>query len=208
MERFEESAFCREIEAFRLPRYADLPDFRLYIDQLIALVEKTLAPLMGAVGEKWITATMVGNTIGRGLNNRARIYAYRAILLCLIIGVILTFLILLLAPLFLWFYDLSSAQVAHDALLMIRILAVTMPIKLINMTVIMGVLRAGGDVIFSLLFESCTMWFIGVPLAFIGALVLQWPVYLVFTLVIAEEVVKFVLCLWRTFSNKWIHTMV
>lgn len=48
MERFEESAFCREIEAFRLPRYADLPDFRLYIDQLIALVEKTLAPLMGA----------------------------------------------------------------------------------------------------------------------------------------------------------------
>ena len=159
-------------------------------------------------GVSGATATMVGNTIGRGLNNRARIYAYRAILLCLIIGVILTFLILLLAPLFLWFYDLSSAQVAHDALLMIRILAVTMPIKLINMTVIMGVLRAGGDVIFSLLFESCTMWFIGVPLAFIGALVLQWPVYLVFTLVIAEEVVKFVLCLWRTFSNKWIHTMV
>lgn len=38
-----------------------------------------------------------------------------------------------------------------------------------------------------LLFESCTMWFIGVPLAFIGALVLQWPVYLVFTLVIGRR---------------------
>ena len=67
MERFEESAFCREIEAFRLPRYADLPDFRLYIDQLIALVEKTLAPLMGADGEKWITATMVGNYARQGV---------------------------------------------------------------------------------------------------------------------------------------------
>ena len=67
MERFEESAFCREIEAFRLPRYAELPDFRLYIDQLIALVEKTLAPLMGADGEKWITATMVGNYARQGV---------------------------------------------------------------------------------------------------------------------------------------------
>ena len=38
MERFEESAFCREIEAFRLPRYADLPDFRLYINQLLKAV--------------------------------------------------------------------------------------------------------------------------------------------------------------------------
>ena len=68
MERFEESAFCREIEAFRLPRYADLPDFRLYIDQLIALVEKTLAPLMGADGEKWITATMIGNYARNGVS--------------------------------------------------------------------------------------------------------------------------------------------
>ena len=67
MERFEESALCREIEAFRLPRYADLPDFRLYIDQLIALVEKTLAPLMGADGEKWITATMIGNYARQGV---------------------------------------------------------------------------------------------------------------------------------------------
>ena len=65
MERFEESPYCREIEAFRLPRYAELPDFRLYIDQLIALVEKTLAPLT-ADGEKWITATMIGNYARQG----------------------------------------------------------------------------------------------------------------------------------------------
>ena len=66
MERFEESPYCREIEAFRLPRYAELPDFRLYIDQLIALVEKTLAPLT-ADGEKWITATMIGNYARQGV---------------------------------------------------------------------------------------------------------------------------------------------
>lgn len=173
----------------------------------IATTVQNLFVIFG-FGVSGATATMVGNNIGRGLTKRAKLYAYRAMFLCLIIGLILTGFILLLAPVFLWFYDLSSEQVAHDALLMIQILAITMPIKLINMTVIMGILRAGGDVIFSLLFESCTMWFIGVPLAFIGALVLQWPVYLVFTLVIAEEIVKFILCLWRAFSDKWMHAMV
>lgn len=173
----------------------------------IATTVQNLFVIFG-FGVSGATATMVGNTIGQGLTKRAKTYAYRAMFLCFIIGIVLTCLILLLAPVFLWFYDLSSVQVAHDALLMIQVLALTMPIKLINMTVIMGILRAGGDVVFSLLFESCTMWFIGVPLAFLGALVLKWPVYLVFTLVILEEIVKFILCLWRAFSDKWMHSMV
>ena len=164
--------------------------------------------LIFGIGVSGATATMVGNTIGRGLTKRAETYAYRSILLCLIIGVILTLMILLFAPVFLWFYQLESAQVTNDALLMIRILALSMPIKLINITVIMGVLRAGGDVVFSLLFESCTMWFIGVPLAFIGALILQWPVYMVYALVIVEEAIKFVLCLWRSFSGRWMKVLV
>ena len=88
MERFEESPYCREIEAFRLPRYAELPDFRLYIDQLIALVEKTLAPLT-ADGEKWITATMIGNYARQGVIPRSegkrygRDHAAYLIFLCL-----------------------------------------------------------------------------------------------------------------------------
>ena len=164
--------------------------------------------LIFGMGVSGATATMVGNNIGRGLTRRATLYAYRAILLCLVIGVVLTVLILLLAPVFLWFYRLESAQVAGDALRMIRILALSMPIKLINMTVIMGILRAGGDVVFSLLFECCTMWFIGVPLAFFGALLLRWPVYLVYALVIAEEVIKCILCLWRAFSGRWLRIQV
>ena len=164
--------------------------------------------LIFGMGVSGATATMVGNTIGRGLTKRAETYAYRSILLCMVIGVLLTVVIIISAPLFIWFYHLDSAQVANDALLMIRILALSMPVKLVNITVIMGVLRAGGDVVFSLLFESCTMWFIGVPLAFIGALALKWPVYLVYALVIVEEVIKFVLCLWRSFSGKWMKILV
>ncbi|MFR7595500.1 MATE family efflux transporter, partial [Phascolarctobacterium faecium] len=41
-------------------------------------------------GVSGATATMVGNNIGRGLNNRAQTYAYRAMFLCLIVGLLLT----------------------------------------------------------------------------------------------------------------------
>ena len=76
------------------------------------------------------------------------------------------------------------------------------------MILIMGVMRGGGDVMFSLLAEACTMWFIGVPLAFIGALVLKVPVYMVFALIALEEVIKFLLGAYRMYSNKWIHNLV
>lgn len=48
------------------------------------------------------------------------------------------------------------------------------------------------------------MWLIGVPLAFIGALLLQWPVELVVLLICAEEIVKCILSLVRLKSNRWI----
>lgn len=159
-------------------------------------------------GVSGATATMVGNTIGSGRMERAKTYAYRSFFLSAVLGIVLTVLVFLMAPAFLTLYQLDSEKVVHDAILIIRILAFTMPLKLINMVVIMGILRAGGDVVFSLLSESCTMWFIGVPLAFIGAMVWHLPVYIVFTLVILEEIVKFGLCVYRTFSNKWIHALV
>lgn len=60
MTDFEQSEAFQAIAAYRLPRYEELPDFRLYIDQLIELMVRTLAPLM-AGEEGWITAAMVGN---------------------------------------------------------------------------------------------------------------------------------------------------
>lgn len=57
-----------------------------------------------------------------------------------------------------------------------------------NIVHIIGVLRGGGDVRFSLLAEAFTMWCIGVPLAFIGAFVLHLSVEGVVALVMAEEV--------------------
>lgn len=67
MEHFAESEHYRVVSGFTLPRYHQLPDFRLYVDQVIELVEGALLPLSSARDEKWITPTMIGNYVKQGV---------------------------------------------------------------------------------------------------------------------------------------------
>lgn len=53
--------------AFRLPRFEELPDLPLYREQVIAYIERALAPL-GAVNEgPWLTPSMINNYVKLGL---------------------------------------------------------------------------------------------------------------------------------------------
>lgn len=71
-----------------------------------------------------------------------------------------------------------------------------------------GVLRGGGDARFALVIESIIMWFIGVPLTFLGAFYLKLPVYYVVMLTSAEEITKFMFCIMRAKSGKWIRNVI
>ncbi|ATD55460.1 Na+ driven multidrug efflux pump [Clostridium chauvoei] len=52
------------------------------------------------------------------------------------------------------------------------------------------------------------MWFIGVPMAFIGAVLLGFPIYLVILMVTAEEIAKFIVSIFRFKSYKWVHNVI
>lgn len=53
-------------EARALPRWDDLPDFGLYMDQVISLMERYLGPPVGP-GERGLTASMVNNYVKMGV---------------------------------------------------------------------------------------------------------------------------------------------
>jgi Na+-driven multidrug efflux pump len=56
--------------------------------------------------------------------------------------------------------------------------------------------------------EIGSVWLIGVPLVFLGALYLALPVYFVVLMAQAEEIVKGILC-WRRFrSKKWLNNLI
>lgn len=79
------------------------------------------------------------------------------------------------------------------------------PLRVLNVVLIVGVFRGGGEPGFSLAAEGVTMWTIGVPLAFLGAVTLRLPVEQVVLLITLEEIVKCVIALFRLRSNRWLH---
>jgi Na+-driven multidrug efflux pump len=81
-------------------------------------------------------------------------------------------------------------------------------LKLNNFTTIVGILRSGGDTLYPAVMELVIVWLVAVPLAFLGAYVLQLPIYWVVLMVQAEDILKFVTMTPRRLTNRWAKTLV
>ena len=73
---------------------------------------------------------------------------------------------------------------------------------------IVGIFRGGGDTLYSTLVQLGTVWFYAVPISFIGAIFLGFPVTLVYFLICTEEFIKIIFERSRLKSGKWIKNVV
>ncbi len=55
--------WMEQVRQYHLPRWEELPDIELYMDQVITLIERYLAPLVGQNSSKIITAAMINNYV-------------------------------------------------------------------------------------------------------------------------------------------------
>ncbi len=148
-------------------------------------------------------AVMIGNAVGAGKIKQGRLYAARFVVLSIIAGVLLGILLAVCAPYILSFFNVSS-KVQHDARIILNMAAAVFVVRLLNNTVIVGILRGGGDARFAFVAEGITMWLIGVPLTVISALVFKLPVHLVYAAGLMEEIVKSIFVLLRLASGRWV----
>ncbi len=152
-------------------------------------------------------AVMVGNQIGAGQEGKAFDYAKKFLITGPFIGIFMGIALILSSKGILSVYNVSSG-VYEAAARVLFVIALAMPVKIYNMIMIVGVLRSGGDTKFSLIIDTIGVWFIAVPLAFLGGLVWKLPVHWVYTFIIAEEVFKFTLGVRRFVTKKWINNLV
>jgi Na+-driven multidrug efflux pump len=80
--------------------------------------------------------------------------------------------------------------------------------RAINVTLIMGALRAGGDVTFILVLDAVCAWGIGLPLAYLAAFHFHWGLPVVYAFALLEEASKTVLVLRRVFAKGWLKNLV
>ena len=150
---------------------------------------------------------LVGQKLGEGKKELAYVMAKKMTVIGLILGVIAGIgLIVAGEPLLSMFeFTEEGADVAKKILL---VYGLTLWLNLYNGIHVSGTLRSGGDTKFAMIGETCTVWLIGVPLAFITSLYFGWPVYFALLAVKTEEVVKGAILTWRFFSKKWLNNVI
>ena len=152
-------------------------------------------------------AIMIGNKIGAQEEDRAKEYATHVGRLTPLIGITLGIGLWLLAPIVPTWFKIQP-ETYQDTVMVLRIMALFMPLRTFNAIMIIGVFRGGADTMYSMLVQAGTILCYSVPLAFIGAVGLKWAVYSVFFLVCTEEIVKVPFEFWRLKSGKWIRNVV
>lgn len=149
-------------------------------------------------------SVIIGSELGGGNIDNIKDYSKNIMWISLIISVLMGIILIASSNVIMNIYKVTPS-VVEQTKRMITLCALTLPMKSINVLLILGILRGGGDSEHVLKIELFTMWAIGVPICFICAAVLKLEVSSIFMLVTIEEVVKIVLCMKRYRSLKWIH---
>ncbi len=151
---------------------------------------------------------MVGNKIGADEENEAVEYANSFMILSAALGLALGILLFFSTDIILVFFRNLTPGLYDASKKLLIVTAALFFIKSFNGTLIVGVLRGGGDTKFSMILEMGSVWLLGVPLAFLGALLFKFPVYYVYLMVNIEEIVKAFIGIFRVKSKKWVTNVI
>lgn len=182
---------------------------RIGIDAIAAInVAESVGNLffVALLGLSNATLIMIGIKIGEHDYPLARKWSRRFVLVAVTVGAVMGGFELLFAPFFAGMFNISP-ELQATAVRLLMIHALTLPARAFNITVIVGVLRAGGDTRFSMLAEMFGVWAIGVPLAFIGVYLFNLSIVPLYFLVSMEEISKMLIGLGRLKSGKWLNDL-
>lgn len=154
-----------------------------------------------------VALILVGQKIGEGKIDYSYFLAKRLLKIGTLIGVGLGLLLIILSKPLIGLFGFTP-QGERYALIILMIYGAVMGLQLYTGMNIVGILRAGGDTKFAMYTECGSIWLIGVPMAFIGALFFQFPIYMVVAFVKVEEVVKFFILRKRFKSRKWANNVI
>ncbi len=156
------------------------------------------------------TAVILGKAIGEGKRHAFVLDLGRALLwFTILVGGVLGLICLILTPVFFVPVVFPMFKLYDESAAIAFALAVAnflfFPFQACSTSAIVGILRGGGDVIWSTVLDNAPLWLVCLPVTALTALVLKtgvWPIVLSMQL---ENLVKFPFCVWRVGSGKWIN---
>jgi putative MATE family efflux protein len=168
------------------------------IQNLFMIVAKSLSTASG---------TMIGNKIGEKNGVLAHLYAKRFLKLGIVFGFLSAVLLRLITPWIASWYEVSSAT-RMDIISTLNIIGLFLVFKILNVIMTVGILRSGGETKFAFAVDVGTVWFIGVPLAFLGSIYLKLSLHEVVAMLSVEEILKCIVCWLKIRKNDWNQNLV
>lgn len=153
------------------------------------------------------TAVVLGHEMGAGKLKRAESYATYFLILQFFVTIAAAVFCVGIRWNIIGLYGSLPMEVQENVSRCIIVFACYMPFKMFNYVNVVGVLRSGGDTKMCLFIDTSGVWFIGIPLAFIGGLWLKQPIYVVYGMVLFEEVYKAAIGYWRYRQKKWLRNL-
>ena len=157
------------------------------------------------VGLRHACSVMAGKSVGQGNRQAAHDDARRFTVSMFLISVVVGLALIASRTLVLKLFDVSAVEYAYTFAIML-IYGLEIPIRNIPYVLIVGIFRASGDTRIGVLFDVLGVWVIAIPITLLTVFVWKLPLPLCyFIMLISEDLLKAVLCIFRFRSGKWFH---
>ncbi|GMQ56866.1 MATE family efflux transporter [Vallitalea sediminicola] len=153
-------------------------------------------------------AVILGNEIGNNKLERAYEYSKKFIKITVMISICMSVLIIGTSGFIVSLFDNLTDVVRYNSRLCLIVFGLFVPFKSLNLILVVGVLRSGGDTRFTMFLDMGGVWLIGVPLAFVSGLVFKLDIQYVYAFILSEEFFKMIFAVKRMYSKKWLNNLV
>ena len=152
-------------------------------------------------------AVILGNELGSGNLKDAEEHGKNFFFIQIVLSVVIGIICFLSRDFVISLFVVSDEVAGYIRLCFLSFI-LYLPFKMFNAMNIVGVLRSGGDTKACLFLDTSGVWLIGIPMAFIGGLVFELPIYIVYAMVLSEELYKFIFGLKRYRKKVWLRNIV
>lgn len=152
-------------------------------------------------------AVLIGQTLGAGKKDYAQRQATYFMQLTILAGVFSAAILLLAPDLLMNIYGELEPNIYQTARNLLLIRGVFIPFRFLNGMMFVGIFRAGGETKLPFIMELITMWLFAIPMSFVGAIILKWPIEWIFTIVSLEEFFKVFMIYPLYRKKRWLNTI-
>ncbi|NYV27313.1 MATE family efflux transporter [Streptobacillus felis] len=151
-------------------------------------------------------SVLVGNELGANNLDKAKKIAGLCFRLMILLGIFSAIMVNIISPIVL---NLMKPEVELARLTRLVVLSesLLLPFKGLNLLVIVGILRAGGDIFYAMMLDLISMVGLSVPLTLLGRY-LQLPINIIYLLGGSSELFVFLPSILRYKQRKWLKRII